>query len=410
MIFSLAAIFIWYQMSDEENRENKEERSKAGTWFSRWCTYLYTDISGIYKSRKKISSSSAVILYLWILVPVVAFLSYAPFFLMMRTYGALGIGFVHTRTTLTEFLLVFGWFLFLIICTLYSDIKKRPYLLLIAVPFIVTGYVVIGFILVLLAYIIARHEGIADFLIGCGLFLVLLCELVYMVDAIGAELYRMNTVFKLYLPAWLLLGIGSLCIVSIHAEQFINQISHDKRRDNINALIKKCTIGVTLVIILATPFVGTLNGFGDITLNGHAWLQRSHPDDYAAIEYLRSYYDGWSPGTYTIIEAGGGDYLYHARISSATGIPTVLGWAFHEQNWRADNPPGWYGERMADLATIYEQPDQSAKIMAKYNANLLILGVPEREMYQIPDEPDAYFPYLVPIFTEGETTIYERVQ
>ena len=410
MIFGLAALFIWYQISDEENRENNEEHSKAGTWFSMWCTHLYTDILSICKNRAEIFGSRAVILYLWILVPVVTLVSYAPFLLMMRTYGALGIGFVHTKTTLTEFLLVFGWFLFLIICTLYSDIKKRPYLLLIALPFILTGYVVIGFILVLLAYIITRHEGVADFLIGCGLLLVLLCELVYMVDAIGPALYRMNTVFKFYLPAWLLLGIGSLCIVSIHAEQFINRIFQDERRDRINALITKCTIGVTLVVILATPFIGTLDGFGDMTLDGFAWLQRYHPDDYAAIEYLWLSYDGRPPGTYTIIEAAEGDYQYYGRISSATGIPTVLGWAFHEQNWRADNPPGWFWQRMADLATIYEQPDQSAETMAKYNANLLILGASERERYQIPDEPDAYFPYLVPIFTEGGTTIYERVQ
>jgi YYY domain-containing protein len=402
MIFGLAAIFIWYQISDEENRE-------SGTWFSIWCAHLYTDILGICKKPREVFGSRAVILYLWILVPVVTLVSYAPFFAMMRAYGALGIGFVHTRTTLTEFLLVFGWFLVLMACTLYSDINKRPYLLLIAVPFIVTGYLVIGLVLVLLAYIIARHEGVTDFLIGCGLLLVLLCELVYMVDGMGPDWYRMNTIFKSYLPAWLLIGIGSLCSVSIHAEKFIHQTFPDERRGRINDFITKCTIGVTLVAILVTPFIGTLNGFGDITLNGHAWLGRHHPDDYAAIEYLHSYYDGWSPGTYAIVEAGGGDYQYNARISSATGIPTILGWSFHEMNWRADNPPGWYGERTTDITTIYEQPDQSSEIMAKYNANLLIVGLPEREKYQIPEGPDAYFPYLVPIFTEGETTIYERV-
>ena len=407
MVFGLAAVLIWYQISSEEN---KEKHGIGGTWFSKQCTHLYTDILGIYKNREQIFGSRAVILYLWVLVPVVSLVSYAPFLLMMRTYGALGIGFVSTKTTLTEFLLVFGWFLFLLLCTLYSDIKKRPYLLLIAVPFIIAGYLVIGITLVLLAYIIARQKGVADFLIGCALLLVLLCELVYMIDAIGPELYRMNTIFKLYLPAWLLFGIGSLCSASMHAEQFIQHIFQDERRDHITGIITKGAIAVTLVAILAAPFVGTLNGFGDITLDGYAWLKKHHPDDAAAIEYLHSYYDGWSPGTYAIIEASEGDYQYYGRISSATGIPTILGWAFHEVNWRADNPPGWFGERTADLTTIYEQPAQSSEVMAKYNANLLIVGRHEREKYQIPNEPDAYLPYLVPIFQQGETTIYERVQ
>ncbi|MDR2855185.1 MAG: DUF2298 domain-containing protein [Methanomicrobiales archaeon] len=407
MVFGFAAVLIWYHIS-EQNRENKEERFIGGTWLSMLCTHLYADIVGICKDRKEVLGSRAVILYLWILVPVVTLVSYAPFLLMMRTYGALGVGFVYTRTTLSEFLLVFGWFLFLLVCTLYSDIKKRPYLLLISVPFILMGYFVIGFILVLLAYLIARHEGVTDFLIGCGLFLVLLCELVYMIDAIGPDWYRMNTIFKAYLPAWLLIGVGSLCIASIHLERFIDQRYNSESINRINEIIKKCTVGVTLVALLVTPVIGTLDGFGQVTLNGYAWLERHHPDDYAAIEYLRSYSDGRSPGTYAIVEASEGDYLYYGRISSATGIPTILGWSFHEMNWRSDNPPGWFWERMGDITAIYEQPSLSSELMAKYNANLLIVGAPERTRYQIPADPDAYLPYLVPVFTKGETTIYER--
>ncbi|MDR2855184.1 MAG: DUF2298 domain-containing protein [Methanomicrobiales archaeon] len=402
MISAFAVIFLWCYISGEEKREKS---SHVGTWFS----MLYTDIVSVCKNRKATSDSSSVILYLWILSPIVTLVSYAPFFLMMRMYGALGIGFVSAKTTLSEFFLMFGLFLFLIICTLHSDIQKRPYLLLIAVPFIVTGYFLIGFVLVLLAYVIARHEGVADFLIGCGLLLVLLCELVYMIDAMTGDWHRVNTVFKLYLPAWLLLGTGSLCLASIHVERFIDRRFDSENIGRINGIMKICTIGVTLLVIFAAPFIATLNGFGDLTLNGHAWLEKHHPDDYAAIEYLRSY-DGWAPGTYALIEAEGGDYQYYGRISSATGIPTILGWTFHEIHWRADNPPGWHGERLADITAIYEQPDRSSELMAKYHANLLIIGAPERTRYQIPDSPDAYLPYLVPIFTKGETTIYERVQ
>jgi uncharacterized membrane protein len=131
-------------------------------------------------------------------------------------------------------------------------------------------------------------------------------------------------------------------------------------------------------------------------------MERDNPDDYAAIVTLREL-----PGEYVLVEAEGGDYLYYGRISSATGIPAILGWPFHETMWRGDNPPGWYGERLRDLSIMYEQPDMTAGIMAKYNADLLILGTPERERYRIPDDEGSYLD-LIPIFTAGTTTIYQR--
>jgi YYY domain-containing protein len=326
---------------------------------------------------------------------------------MMHTEGVGGIGFVYTKTTLQEFLLVFGWFLLFFVCTLYSDIKKRPYLLLLSVPFILTGYLVIGLIVTLLSYLIARHEGVSDFLMGCGLFIALVCEIVYMVDGMGPDWYRMNTIFKLYLPAWLLVGIGSTCSAGMHAEHFIDCICSDKRR----FVIEKITIGavgvVTLACILGAPFIayGTLGGLYDHrpTLDGYAWMERAHPDDYAIIVYLRELM-----GEHALVEAEGGDYLYYGRISSGTGIPAILGWPFHEVMWRGDYPFGWYGDRMRDLSMMYEQPDMTAEIMAKYNADLFILGGPERERYHIPEDESLYLD-LIPFFTAGGTTLYQRV-
>jgi uncharacterized membrane protein len=46
--------------------------------------------------------------------------------------------------------------------------------------------------------------------------------------------------------------------------------------------------------------------------------------------------------------------------------------------------------------------------MMKYNANLLIVGAPERERYSIPDD-ENYLSDLIPIFTAGTTTIYQRI-
>ncbi|MCL2459932.1 MAG: DUF2298 domain-containing protein, partial [Euryarchaeota archaeon] len=371
-IFVLAAILIWYQACSKKRREPSRG---VGAWISTW----FADI------RAQTSSSSAAMVYLWILVPVVVLLSYAQFFLMMHTEGVGGIGFVYTKTTLQEFVLVFGWFLLFLVCTLYSDIKKRPYLLLLSIPFILTGYLVVGLIVTLLCYLIARHEGVSDFLVGCGLFIVLVCEVVYMVDGMGPDWYRMNTIFKLYLPAWLFIGVGSLCSAGIHAGNLIDRVRSDEKRAGLEKITSGAVIVGTLACILGAPLIayGTLGGLYDHrpTLDGYAWMERAHPDDYAAVVTLREL-----PGDHVLVEAEGGDYLYYGRISSATGIPAILGWPFHEMMWRGDNPPGWYGERMRDLSTMYEQPDLTSEIMMKYDADLLIVGAPERERYSIPDD------------------------
>ena len=403
-LFVLAAIVIWYQT---HRKTEREEVGWVGAWFSKVCNLLYNDILNLLKRRTGMSNSSATILYLWILVPLSAFFLYAPFFFMMRPYGTLGIGVVHTRTLLPEFFLVFGWFVFLLVCTLYSDIKKQPKLLLITIPFVITGYPLIGLIFVLLAYLIVRHEGVSDLLFGCGLLLVLLCEFIYIKDLNqGNGFYRQNMVWKFYYSAWFLLGTGSLCSVSIRLEQLVDRVCHKGKGDIFEKYITKVVAGGIVMLILAVPILNheyiRYASYVEIQgLDGYAWLQRGHPDDYATAMYLHEL-----PGEYTLVEVEGDPHY----ISSFTGIQTILGNVRHEESWREDNPPGWREERRMDISTIYEQPERASEIMAKYNANLLILGEPERKAYQIPDDPNAYQPDFVPIFTAGETRIYQRVQ
>jgi YYY domain-containing protein len=405
-IFILAAIVIWYQTHGNAERE---EAGWVGTSFFKACIHVYHDVLDLLKKRTEISHSSATILYLWILVPLIAFLSYAPFFIMMQPHGAQGIGIVHTKTLLPEFFLAFGWFVFLLVCTLYSDIKKQPKLLVIAIPFVITGYPLIGLIFVLLAYLIARHEGVSDFLFACGLLLVLVCELVYMVDSTSwSAWYRLNTSWKLYCAAWFLLGLGALCSASIRVERFMDRVCHGEKGAIIEKCITRLVVGGIVVLILSVPILNhelKVVSYSEIQgLDAYAWMERTHPEDYAAAMYLRDL-----PGEHILVEADGDFDLYYTRMASITGIPTIMGSSNHEMSWRGDNPPGWREERKMDIAIIYEQPERISEIMEKYNANLLILGAPERKAYQIPDDPNTYPPDLVPIFTAGETTIYQRV-
>ena len=65
------------------------------------------------------------------------------------------------------------------------------------------------------------------------------------------------------------------------------------------------------------------NGFrGEPTLMGDRFLERGAPADYRAIEWLRQN----AQGRPVVVEAVGGDYSEHARVSTFSGLPTLIGW------------------------------------------------------------------------------------
>ena len=81
-----------------------------------------------------------------------------------------------------------------------------------------------------------------------------------------------------------------------------------------------------------------------------AWLRPTAPGDPGAIDWLRAN----TPGDAVVLEAFGDDYsaFGHARISTFTGRPTVLGWAGHELQWQHDP-----GGRADDVRTLYTTDD-----------------------------------------------------
>jgi len=88
---------------------------------------------------------------------------------------------------------------------------------------------------------------------------------------------------------------------------------------------------------------------------------------------------------------------YYSRISSFTGIPAIIGEPFHEYMWRGDTT-GWYSSRLADIKTLYEEPDQTVVLMKKYNATLLYVGDSEREKYTVNLPAEG----LVKVYSDGD--------
>ena len=308
------------------------------------------------------------------LVPPLAILCYLPFYLELKTNTG-GISIVHASLSsgIPEFLLVNGLFIVILIAVLHRDIIHRPILLLAVIPFVIAGYFAAAVAVVPLVYLLARKEkDFCGILAMIGLIILILCELIYLKDNMGDTYFRMNTVFKCYLPAWLMLGTSSFLMVAQKAAEW--------KKIPVFTLRQSTIITVTVVAILfILPFAIQYNaGYGTGSLDGLAYLSTTHPGDAGGVAYLRAL----PPGNDRIVEAEGGDYTYYSRISSFTGIPAIIGMPFHEFMWRGDDT-GWFTTRKTDILAIYENPDQTVPLMEKYNATLLYVGDAERDRYNI---------------------------
>jgi len=304
-------------------------------------------------------------------IPPLAIIIYLPFYLMLKTSTG-GIAIVRTPSDPFQFLLVNGWFILIFLLFLVKEIRERPYLLLIAVPFVLASYTAAAITAIPLIYFIAKKEhSIPDLLAIFGLAILVLVELFYLKDNMGDTYFRMNTVFKCYVPAWIILGISSCAMVGAWLAR--------PGRIPVMPARKSATLAVLVIgFLFVVPFLVPLDlNYGGRTLDGLAYIDSSHPGDAGGVAYLRNL-----TGDDILVEAVGGDYTYYSRISSFTGIPTILGEPFHEDMWRGDTT-GWYSARPADVKSIYENPDQTVELMKKYNATLLYVGDEERDTYNV---------------------------
>ncbi|MCC7564684.1 MAG: hypothetical protein KO206_00175 [Methanomicrobiaceae archaeon] len=311
-------------------------------------------------------------------VPPLSVALFLPYYLQLQSQGIEGIGIVHTSSNPAEFLLVHGFFLAVLLGYTARDIVRRPLLLLAALPFALLGYVAAALAAVPLVYLAARRRITAPgmfAILGCAI--IILTEVLYLKDNMGEVYFRMNTVFKFYLPAWLLLGSATLVLIGRWLEAVREGCLLPERYGRALQV-------VAVAALLVTPFALNIDfGYGSRTLDGLAYLEDQHPGDAAAVAFLREL-----DGPERIVEAEGGDYTYYSRVSSFTGIPAIIGMPFHEHMWRGGDAR--VGERSADVRTIYEDSSRTAELMRKYGATLLYVGDAERERYRVQIPADAF--------------------
>ena len=207
-----------------------------------------------------------------------------------------------------------------------------------------------------------------------ALLLVMGPELFRIMDLFGN---RMNTVFKLSYQAWALFAVvGAFALYYVVS-----------RFNGMNPLLRLAAYGwagvlavgvlVSLYYPLAAAYTKSLGPSGNATLDGLAYIEAANPSERFGIQWLKEN----AGADDRIVEAVGDSYSDYGRVASSTGIPTVLGWKFHEEQWRGSRKP--FEGREEDVRDLYQTAslEEAREILDKYRINYVIVGPREMTTY-----------------------------
>jgi len=252
---------------------------------------------------------------------------------------------------------------------------------------------------------LAREESAVPALAATSvaLLLILGAEFFFVRDLFGT---RLNSVFKLYYQAWLLLAVSG----GFGTWWLLRQVSFPWTRPwerySIGRGVAVSLVALTIAAALLYPLGATLSrtdGLGSQarTLDGLRFALVEAGDDYHGIEYLRSR----AGEDERLIEAAGNPYTSAGRVSARTGIPTVLGWDGHELQWGRDG--GFLAQRRADVDRVYSTNslEEALSILQQYEVTYVFVGQVERQLYP-PAGLSKFETALPAVFRSGETVIY----
>ena len=209
------------------------------------------------------------------------------------------------------------------------------------------------------------------------------------------DISRMNTTFKFYMQIWVLLGISAAVALGWLADRLQNWRGW-------GGWVWKGFLGVLvfasfMYIPLATrgKLLDRWTAEQPPSLNGTDYMLYAQYDDtgqpvyplkwdLAAITWLQNNVQG----TPVVAEAAGGIMnvpLYHwvSRISINTGLPTIVGWDWHQHQQRSIMPGWLIDRRLQDVASLYGSPDQdlAKSILDRYTVKYIVVGNVERAHY-----------------------------
>ena len=247
------------------------------------------------------------------------------------------------------------------------------------------------------------HTLFALLLFALAFGLTLGTEFVFIRDNFGS---RMNSVFKFYFQAWILLALAS----AYAAWWLLGRERAEGRQRTLQlsfSPVLTLVVGLGLIYPILANISRADNFTRPPTLDGTQWVAQQHPDDYAAIQWLNANVQDQP----VILEAPGDQgksYVYEGRISALTGLPTLLGWGGHQSQWRGNyNEPG---RREPLIDQIYRTTDTRAaqQLLDQFGVEYVVYGSVERARYGPVRGPSAtkFARFMDEVFRDGDTVIY----
>ncbi len=261
-----------------------------------------------------------------------------------------------------------------------------------------------------------REMQVVLVLAGLALSLTLGVEFVVLDGDIG----RQNTVFKFYIQAWMLFAAaGGAAFAWLM-----------RAADNWSGRLRGWWLAATALLVAVAALYPVMASRGKaldrmtaevpFTLDGMTWMQYAQhaengvwlelADDYALIRWLQENVQG----TPVIVEAQSArEYLWSGRVAINTGLPSVLGWRFHQTQQRTLDPlPSLVNQRRANINGFYSTTDIAAawRMIQFYDIEYVIVGGLERAYY--PEVGLAKFEemaragMLERVFEHGEAVVY----
>jgi uncharacterized membrane protein len=240
------------------------------------------------------------------------------------------------------------------------------------------------------------------------------------------DLDRMNTVFKFYIQAWLFFAVAA----GVALGWLVGELERWK------AIFRTVWLG-TLSLIVAggllytcaasyAKIVDRMSPNAPRTLDGMTYMEYSSyydgadqtmaidmdlSQDYRAIRWMQDNVQG-SP---VIVEAQIGEYRWGSRFTIYTGLPSVLGWNWHQRQQRGVVNDQRVWDRASDISAFYQTTDldEARAFLRKYDVKYIIVGQLERAYY--PAEGLEKFNTMVGTgelrvaYRDDQTVIYEVV-
>ncbi len=246
----------------------------------------------------------------------------------------------------------------------------------------------------------ASGRAFALVLATLGLLLIMGPELMFVDDSFDNPSQRMNTVFKLYYQAWILLASAGGFALFFWVSSRPKLSGWGKTLSTLWAIVAVALVAGSLYYTAAAFASKASDSTEAITLDGLAFVKESNPAEYAAIEFIKDNL----PEDAAIVEAVG-EWFNSGLISRSAGIPTVYNWPGHQIQWRGPSPE--FARREQDVAAIYQTTDfdEALDLMAKYDVDYVYIGPRERNKYGGPGL-DKFPEFMDTLFRQNDVAIY----